>query len=89
MGRSKRKFNIAQIKKNSELVYEVKKGDCHILYNYKNSHLILILPDCNRNLAFIPAGYLSKTDAMRQPYSLADEVSCIHNEFQPYSVKNT
>jgi len=54
MGRSKRRYNIAQIEKNSELVSEVRK-------------------DCNRNLAFIPSGYISMTDALRKPYSLTEK----------------
>jgi len=53
MGRSKRKYNQAKVKRTSDKVNEVKK-------------------DVNKNLAYVPKGFISWTDAQRQPYSLSE-----------------
>ena len=59
-----------------------------IQYNCKDLIVILILQDCNRNLAFIPSGYISMTDALRQPYSLTVRVRYKIKILKKPSMKN-
>ena len=73
MARSKRKHNLKRIEINSKLMLAVKRGTrLWIIVNYT---LKSYFSDHNSNLAYVPAEYISSTDAQRAPFFLSEAVS--------------
>ena len=82
MGRSKRTHNLERIENNSELMLAVKRGMvliCRQIACFTSKSYFL---DNNRNLAYVPAEFISSTDAQRAPYFLTVAVSNLVSDIQ-------